>query len=127
MPTPDFVLALRDKVGTDLLWLTGVSAVVRNDRGEVLLGRRVDTGEWALPSGILEPGEQPALGLAREIEEETGVVVRVEALASVETQQEQSYPNGDRAQSLDLCFLARHVEGEARVNDDESLEVGWYA
>jgi ADP-ribose pyrophosphatase YjhB (NUDIX family)/ribosomal protein S18 acetylase RimI-like enzyme len=127
MPTPDFILALRDKVGTDLLWLTGVSAVVRNDRGEVLLGRRVDTGQWALPSGILEPGEQPAVGLAREIEEETGVLARVEALVAVETLAEQAYPNGDRAQYLDLCFLARHVAGEARVNDDESLEVGWYA
>jgi ADP-ribose pyrophosphatase YjhB (NUDIX family)/GNAT superfamily N-acetyltransferase len=127
MPTPDFILALRDKVGTDLLWLTGVSAVVRNERGEVLLGRRVDSGEWALVSGILEPGEQPAIGLVREIEEETGVVARVEALVSVETQPEQGYPNGDRAQYLDLCFLATHVSGEARVNDDESLAVGWYA
>jgi len=127
MPTPDFILALRAKVGTDLLWLTGVSAVVRNERGEVLLGRRVDTGEWALVSGILEPGEQPAVGLAREIEEETGVVARIDALVSVEAQPEQGYPNGDRAQYLDLCFLATHVSGEARVNDDESLEVGWYA
>jgi ADP-ribose pyrophosphatase YjhB (NUDIX family)/GNAT superfamily N-acetyltransferase len=127
MPTPDFILALREKVGTDLLWLTGASAVVRNDRGEVLLGRRADTGQWALVSGILEPGEQPAVGLAREVEEETGVVVRIEALVSVETMPEQGYPNGDRAQYLDLCFLARHVSGEARVNDDESLEVGWFA
>jgi ADP-ribose pyrophosphatase YjhB (NUDIX family)/GNAT superfamily N-acetyltransferase len=127
MPTPDFILALREKVGTDLLWLTGASAVVRNDRGEVLLGRRADTGEWAVVSGILEPGEQPAAGLVREVEEETGVVVRIEALVAVETMPEQGYPNGDRAQYLDLCFLARHVSGEARVNDDESLEVGWFA
>ncbi len=127
MPTPDFILALREKVGTDLLWLTGVTAVVRNDRGEVLLGRRADNGQWALVSGILEPGEQPAVGLVREIEEETGVVARIEALTSVRTLPEQGYPNGDRAQYLDLCFLARHVSGQARVNDDESLEVGWFA
>jgi GNAT superfamily N-acetyltransferase len=38
-----------------------------------------------------------------------------------------AYPNGDRAQYLDLCFLARHVSGRARVNDDESTEVGWFA
>ena len=126
MPIPDFILALRDKVGTDLLWLTGVTAVVRNDDGEVLLGRRADNGQWALVSGILEPGEQPAIGLVREIEEETGVVARIEALTSVWTLPEQGYPNGDRAQYLDLCFLARHVSGEARVNDDESLEVGWF-
>jgi len=127
MPTPDFILALRDKVGTDLLWLTGVSAVVRNGAGEVLLVRRADNGQWALVSGILEPGEQPAEGLRREVEEETGVVVTVDALTGVWTLPSIEYPNGDVAQYLDLCFLATHVSGDARVNDDESLEVGWFA
>jgi 8-oxo-dGTP pyrophosphatase MutT (NUDIX family)/GNAT superfamily N-acetyltransferase len=126
MGAPDFVLALRAAVGHDLLWMPGVSAVVLNDRGEVLLGLRADNGTWSLVSGILEPGEQPAEGLVREVEEETGVVVRVEALTGVWTMPELAYPNGDRAQYLDLCFLCRHVSGEARVNDDESLEVRWF-
>ena len=127
MPTPDFVLALRERLGHDLRWLTGVTAVVRDDRGHVLLGRRSDNGHWGLVSGILEPGEQPAVGVLREIEEETGVVARIEGLTGVWTQPEVAYPNGDRAQYLDLCFLARHVSGLARVNDDESTEVGWFA
>jgi ADP-ribose pyrophosphatase YjhB (NUDIX family) len=127
MPTPDFVLALRERLGHDLLWMPGVTAVVRDERGRVLLARRSDNGRWGLVSGILEPGEQPADGLLREIEEETGVVARIEALAGVWTQPEVTYPNGDRAQYADLCFLARHVSGEARVNDDESTEVGWFA
>ncbi len=127
MPIPDFVQALRRQVGNDLLWMAGVSAVVRNERGQVLLVRRADTGRWSLVSGILEPGEQPAIGLVREIEEETGVVAEVEALTGVWTLPEVTYSNGDRAQYLDLCFVARHVSGEARVNDDESLEVGWFA
>jgi ADP-ribose pyrophosphatase YjhB (NUDIX family) len=127
MPTPDFVLALRERVGTHLLWLTGVTAVVRNSRGEVLLARRVDNGQWALVSGILEPGEQPAEGLRREIEEETGVVARIDELTGVWTLPAQQYPNGDRAQYLDLCFAATYLSGEARVNDDESLEVRWFA
>jgi len=127
MPIPDFVVALRERVGTAPLWLSGVTAVVRNEHGEVLLVRRADTGQWALVSGILEPGEQPADGLRREIEEETGVVARVDALAGVWTLPPLTYPNGDRAQYLDLTFLATHLSGEARVNDDESLEVGWFA
>lgn len=127
MPTPDFVLALRERVGTHPLFLTGVTAVVRNSQGEVLLARRVDNGQWALVSGILEPGEQPAEGLRREIEEETGVVARIDDLTGVWTLPPQEYPNGDRAQYLDLCFTATHVSGQARVNDDESLEVGWFA
>jgi ADP-ribose pyrophosphatase YjhB (NUDIX family)/predicted N-acetyltransferase YhbS len=127
MPTPDFVLALRERVGTHPLWLTGVTAVVRNSRGEVLLARRVDNGQWALVSGILEPGEQPAEGLRREIEEETGVVARIDELTGVWTLPAQQYPNGDRAQYLDLCFTATYLSGEARVNDDESLDVRWFA
>lgn len=126
MPTPDFVLALREQVGAHPLWLTGVTAVVRNSQGEVLLARRADNGQWALVSGILEPGEQPAEGLRREIEEETGVVARIDDLTGVWTLPPQQYPNGDQAQYLDLCFTATHLSGDARVNDDESLDVGWF-
>lgn len=126
MPTPDFVLALRERIGHAPLWMAGVTAVVQDEQDRVLLVRRADTGQWALVSGILEPGEQPALGLAREIEEETGVQARILALTGVWTLPQITYPNGDQAQYLDLCFLARHVDGVARVNDDESLEVGWF-
>jgi ADP-ribose pyrophosphatase YjhB (NUDIX family)/GNAT superfamily N-acetyltransferase len=126
MPTPEFVLSLREHVGHDLLWLSGVTGVVLDDAGRLLLGRRADTGDWALPSGILEPGEQPADGLAREVEEETCVRVRVEALTSVWTQPEVRYPNGDRSQYLDLGFLCHHVSGEPGVGDGELTEVGWF-
>ncbi|KAE8763700.1 NUDIX hydrolase [Georgenia thermotolerans] len=125
MPVPAFITDLRARIGTDLLWLPGVTgAVLDGDR--VLLGQRADNGRWALPSGILEPGEQPAVGLAREVAEETGVVVRVLALTSVGAGTEVRYPNGDRSQYLDLTFWCEPVGGEAHVADDESLAVGWF-
>ena len=126
MGAPDFVLALRAAIGHELLLLPGVTAVVLNDQGEVLLGRRADNGQWALISGILEPGEQPAAGLVREVEEETGVIVEPRRLASAWVMPEVTYPNGDRSQYLDLCFVCDLVSGEARVNDDESTAVGWF-
>ena len=55
MPTPEFVLELRKKIGHDLLWLNGVTGCVLDDRGRLLLGRRSDTGEWAMVYGINEP------------------------------------------------------------------------
>ena len=73
MPTPEFVLSLREKIGHDLLWLMGVSGYVEDEQGRVLLGRRSDTGEWAMVYGINEPGEEPADTVAREVKEETGV------------------------------------------------------
>ena len=127
MPTPDFILTLRERVGHDLLWLTGVTAVVVDADERVLLTRRADTGAWALVSGILEPGEQPAPAIVREIGEETGIEAVVERLASVEAQEPITYPGGDTCQFLDLCFRCRHVRGEPRVGDDENLDVGWFA
>ncbi len=126
MATPKFILELRAKIGHDLLWLTGISGVVLDDAEQVLLVRRADNGRWSLVAGILEPGEQPAVGLAREIQEETAVVVEVERLLSVQTLPPASYPNGDQVQFLDLCFRCRPLHGEPRVNDDESLDVAWF-
>ncbi|MFI7060981.1 NUDIX hydrolase [Kribbella sp. NPDC050124] len=126
MATPKFILELREKIGHDLLWLTGISGVVLNDAGQVLLVRRADNGRWALVAGILEPGEQPAVALVREIQEKTAVTVEVDRLVSMESLPPSSYPNGDQVQYLDLCFRCRPLHGDPRVNDDESLEVAWF-
>jgi ADP-ribose pyrophosphatase YjhB (NUDIX family) len=126
MPTPDFILELRKKIGHDLLWLPGTTAVVLDGQDRVLLGRRADNGLWTLITGILEPGEQPAVGMVREIFEETSVVAEVEHLAEVYAGRPMEFVNGDQAQFLTLNFRCRYVSGEATVNDDESSEVGWF-
>lgn len=126
MPIPEFVLALRSRIGTSPLWLSGVSAVVLHADGRILLTRRRDNGLWAIVSGILEPGEEPGPAALREIAEETGLGAELVRLTSVDVTEKITYPNGDVAQYLDLTFLARHTDGEARVADDENLAVGWF-
>ncbi|MFL5994710.1 MAG: NUDIX hydrolase [Streptomyces sp.] len=127
MATPDFIRTLRRSIGHELLWLPGVSAVVLDDDGRVLLHRRSDTGKWSVIGGIPEPGEQPAACAVREVEEETGVHCVVEQVIVVQALKPVTYVNGDICQFMDIAFRCRAVGGEARVNDDESLEVGWFA
>lgn len=126
MATPDFIREIRATAGHQLLWMPGVSAIVFDDEGRVLLGRRVDNGRWSIIGGIPEPGEQPAACAVREVHEETAVHCVPERLLLVEALEPVTYPNGDRCQFMDICFLCRATGGEARVNDDESLEVGWF-
>lgn len=124
-PVPDFVLALRDKIGHDPLWLPGVTAVVRR-ADQVLLVRRADNGHWTPITGIPDPGEEPAVAAAREALEETGVRIRVDRLASTAVHGEILHVNGDRATYLDLTFACTWIEGEAHVADDESSDVRWW-
>ena len=132
MPTPDYVVALRQSYGHGRLLLPGVSAVVVRDDLEpsgsphLLLGRRSDTGRWSLPAGIVEPGEQPATTMLRELMEETRVVARVDRLALLRTDPDITYANGDVCQYVSLTFRCTYLSGDARVGDEESTEVGWF-
>jgi 8-oxo-dGTP pyrophosphatase MutT (NUDIX family) len=125
VPTPEFVLALREKVGNDLLWMPGVTAVVR--RGdELLMVRRRDNGAWTPVTGIVDPGEEPAVTAVREALEETGVSIRVDRLSSTDAGEQVTYANGDRAVYLDLTFACTWLSGEGHVADDESTDVRWW-
>jgi len=134
MPTPDFVLDLRAKIGHDLLWLAGVTAVVLRDTAagdgasttEVLLVRRADTGAWTPVTGIIDPGEQPAVAGARETLEEAAIVAIPEALTSVRSLPPMQYGNGDLSQYLDLTFRFRYVSGEPHPADGENTDARWF-
>jgi ADP-ribose pyrophosphatase YjhB (NUDIX family) len=125
MATPDFVLSLREKIGTAPLWLAGVTAVViRGD--ETLLVRRSDTGAWTPVTGIVDPGEHPADAAVRETLEEADLHVVPERLASIGVTDEVVYPNGDRAQYLDHTFVMRYVSGDPSPADGENTEARWF-
>ncbi|MGX2998654.1 NUDIX hydrolase [Streptomyces sp. JNUCC 64] len=127
MATPEFISTLRATAGQQLLWLPGVTAIVFDDEGRVLVGRRSDNREWSVIGGIPDPGEQPAACAVREVYEETAVRCVAERVVLVQALEPVSYPNGDVCQYMDVTFRCRAVGGEARVNDDESLEVGWFS
>jgi ADP-ribose pyrophosphatase YjhB (NUDIX family) len=125
MATPDFVLALREKIGTVPLWLSGVTAVVLREN-EVLLVRRSDTGAWTPVTGIIDPGEQPAVAAERETLEEADVVAVAEAIAWVQVTEPVRYANGDESQYIDFVFRCRYVSGTPFPADGENTEAAWF-
>lgn len=58
--------------------------------------------------------------------EETAVRCVPERVVLVQALKQITYENGDICQFMDITIRCRAVGGEARVNDDESLEVGWF-
>lgn len=92
---------------------------------ELLLIRRADNRAWAPVSGIIEPGEQPAIAAQREALEETGVHISVNRLASVTAEPLTIHVNGDQVYYLDHTFDCSWTGGEPYPADDESIDVAW--
>ena len=126
MAIPDFVVALRTKIGTAPLWLSGVTAVVLKD-DQLLLVRRADNGAWTPVTGIIDPGEQPADAAVREVVEESGVRVVPERLAGIGVTDLVVYDNGDESAYLDLTFRMRWTDGDPYPADGENTEAKWFS
>ena len=129
MVMPPYVANLREKVGHDLLWLPGATAIVLDSssgQSEVLLVRRSDNNEWTPVSGISDPGEDPDITAVREVFEETTVRVQVDRVLWIQALPASEYVNGDQVQYFDVAFSCSRISGEARVGDDESSDVRWW-
>jgi ADP-ribose pyrophosphatase YjhB (NUDIX family) len=105
-----------------------VFAVVR-DGDRVLLVRRLDTGDWELPGGRVEPGESALDALVREVAEETGLLVdahRIAGLYSDPSHRVRAAPDGEVRQPFAVCFHATARPGEPRPDLEETAEVRWW-
>lgn len=108
--------------------VVAVGAVVRNDRGEILLIERTDNGLWALPGGAQEIGESIKEAVRREVREETGIEVEVTGLTGIYSDPAHviAYDDGEVRQEFSLCFAARAVSGSLRPSS-ESRQARWVA
>ncbi len=105
-----------------------VSAVIRDGRGHVLLGRRADSREWGLPGGNVEIGESVADAIRREVREETGLEVTLVGLVGVYSDpawQVVRYPDGRVVHYVTSLFECR-ATGGALATSPETLELGYF-
>jgi 8-oxo-dGTP diphosphatase len=85
-------------------------ATILNEDGAVLLSHRRDFDLWNAPGGGVEEGEAPWEAVVRETREETGLEVRVVALASTSWK-----PSRDQ---LLMQFHCEVVGGELKLTDE---------
>ena len=93
----------------------GVGAFVFDAQGRVLLverGQPPAAGRWTVPGGKLERGETLAQAVAREVREETGLVVEVGPLACVAESISDSF------HYVILDYLARVIGGALAAGSD---------
>jgi 8-oxo-dGTP pyrophosphatase MutT (NUDIX family) len=112
--------------------LPAAFAAVRNSAGRLLLVRRIDDGNWELPGGRIEVGESAVHALAREVAEESGIVLEVTGIAGVYSDPTHVLedPGGITHQQLAICFHAapaRSVDGQQpRPDGIETDAAGWF-
>ena len=103
------------------------NVVVVNDDGAILLIRRSDNDNWALPGGGMDLGESlPATGV-RETAEETGIDVEITGLVGIYTDPRHLIlytSNNEVRQEFSVVFTARPIGG-APTPSEESTEVRW--
>jgi ADP-ribose pyrophosphatase YjhB (NUDIX family) len=103
------------------------NVIVVNREGAILLIRRSDNDNWALPGGGMDLGESLPDTAVRETAEETGVEVEVTGLAGIYTDPRHVIvytSNNEVRQEFSVVFTARPVGGELTPSD-ESTEVRW--
>ena len=115
--------AVRAAFGQEPFISAGAAAFIRDERGQVLLHQRADTGKWGLPAGSLDLGESLAATVVRETREETGLVVEPVRLTGVYSGYEVTYPNGDRLHIFNNTFECRILGGELHA-DPQALGPG---
>jgi 8-oxo-dGTP pyrophosphatase MutT (NUDIX family) len=119
--------AVRDLIGSHLLVVPGVGGAVVDGDGRLLLLLHADSRRWVLPGGAVEPDEHPADAVVREVREETGLLVRPDAVVAVDggPAHHTTYPNGDEVSYVTTVFRCVPVGGALHDGDRETLALRW--
>lgn len=108
--------------------VVGSSAIVADDQERILLQRRKDSGNWALPGGTMDIGETLAQSAIREVKEETGFEVRIDRIIGIYSDPGHvfAYNDGEVRQEFSICLACTIVSGTLQVSS-ESTAVDFFA
>src|SRR5258708_39425974 len=90
------------------------NVIVVNDQDQILMIRRTDNGNWAVPGGAMDLGESIAEAAIRETEEETGIVCEITGLIGIYTDPKHVIrytSNEEVRQEFSVGFTARQGGG----------------
>ncbi len=100
-----------------------VGAAVGNDRGELLLIQRADSGAWLYPTGWCDVGYSAAEVVVKEVREETGIEVEPVRLIAVLDGLRLGFA---RIPLYSLVFYCKAVGGTLEPHPLECRDVGWF-
>ncbi|MEV0382810.1 NUDIX domain-containing protein [Nonomuraea sp. NPDC050643] len=104
-----------------------VNVIVTNPAGDLLMIRRTDNDNWAVPGGAIDLGESIPQAAVRETLEETGIVCEITGLSGTYSDPRHVIlytSNGEARQEFSIVLTARPVSGEPTPSS-ESREVRW--
>jgi ADP-ribose pyrophosphatase YjhB (NUDIX family) len=101
-----------------------VAAIVGNERGELLLTQRSDSGIWLYPVGWADVGYSPSEIAVKEVYEETGIEVEPVSLITVLDGLRLGFA---RVPMYSLVFHCRMLGGELKGHPLETRAVGFFA
>jgi ADP-ribose pyrophosphatase YjhB (NUDIX family) len=104
-----------------------VNVAVVNDAGEILLIRRSDNDNWALPGGGIDLGESLTQAAVRETREESGIDCEITGLSGIYTDPAHVIlytSNGEARQEFSIVLTARPIGGQPTPSTETS-EVRW--
>ena len=125
----DYISYIRSKVGHDKVILNFADGILADEDGRVLLQLRGDKKTWAIPGGAMELGETSLQAAVREFYEETGIAVEAKRLLNVYTNFDESYPNGDKVQTVVFLYELQALENVdiSNFHNEETLRLSFFS
>jgi len=129
MPMSEYFKQIRAKVGHQLLIIPSVTGIIYDGQNRILLLRHSEGNIWVAPGGSVEPNEDPADTVIREVWEEAGLQVEPYKILGVfgGKEFEITYRNGDQVTYVMTVYACKSQSGTLKADGVETLQAGYFS